>query len=112
MYADIELILSAYIYVYLRFNFALFPVMAASNLTPKHHIIVDVVENHNRDQNPNEHNHKYQGAGRSRRLVNCELRGNNVGENNQSQADETEQKNQNSPDKRRPFLFAIETSQQ
>lgn len=75
---------SAYICVNLRFYAALFIVVAASNLPPKHHIIVDVIENHNRDQKANEHNHKYQGAGRSRRLINGELRGNNVGKNNQS----------------------------
>jgi len=96
----------------MRFYSALFPVVLASDFTPKNNVIVDVVENHNRDQKANEHNHKYQGAGRSCGLVNRDLRGNNVGKNNQSQADESEQENQNCPDKRRAFFLAIETSKQ
>ncbi|HEY9297324.1 MAG TPA: hypothetical protein VIQ31_13325, partial [Phormidium sp.] len=42
----IELSLSAYIRLHLRFYYSLFPVVAADNLTPKHNIIVDVVKNH------------------------------------------------------------------
>lgn len=87
----------------------LFAVISASNLTPKHNIIVDVVKNHNRDEKADEHNHKHQRAGRSSGFVNRDLRGDNVGKHNQSQADKTEQENQNRPHKRRPFFFARET---
>lgn len=47
----------------MRFYYALFPVVAADNLTPKHKVIIDVVKNHNLAQKADEHNHKHQRAG-------------------------------------------------
>jgi len=64
----------------LRRKIVLFSIDISDNLATKHDVVVDVVEQHNRNQNPNKGEHKHQRTGGSSGLVDGDLSWNDIGE--------------------------------
>lgn len=64
-----------------------FPLRFPRNLAAKHDVIVDIVEQQNRNEKANKSQHEDQGTGRCRRFVNGNAGRDDVGENDESQTD-------------------------